>query len=339
MKMLGKMFGMFLLLAAILAPAATAAPLYQQRVHVVQAGETLSDIADRYDTSVEAILSANDIADPGLIRANQQLAIPGVGEEETETQTEASASIHVIKPGETLTAIAAHHGISASALAEANGISNPSLIRSGQRLTIPPDSSSDPGDSSQPDTEADTYAVKPGDTLTQIAREHNTTVAALTTANAIADPSLLRAGQELVMPDDSAPPAPQVAPQGQLSMTVSISRQRCWVYQGETVIYNWPCSTARPGTVTKTGTFYVQSKIREAWGSTWGFWMPHWLGIYWAGGSENGIHGLPYRPGGYPIWAHAIGAPITYGCVLLGAQEARTLWEMAYIGMPVTIQP
>ena len=120
-------------------------------------------------------------------------------------------------------------------------------------------------------------------------------------------------------------------------MTVSINQQRCKVYQGDEVLYNWPCSTGRAGSGTKTGTFYVQSKIREAWGSRWGFYMPYWLGIYWAGGSENGIHGLPYAPGGYPIWANSLGTPVTYGCVLLGANESATLWEMAYIGMPVTI--
>jgi lipoprotein-anchoring transpeptidase ErfK/SrfK len=65
--------------------------------------------------------------------------------------------------------------------------------------------------------------------------------------------------------------------------------------------------------------------------------MPYWLGIYWAGSSENGIHGLPYQPGGYPIWANSLGTPVTYGCVLLGANESATLWEMAYIGMPVVI--
>jgi LysM repeat protein len=179
--------------------------------------------------------------------------------------------------------------------------------------------------------------VKTGDTLSQIAAEYGVTVMAIAAANNIDNPSQLRAGQRLVIPGDALAPAAQAAPQANLKMMVSINEQRCRVYRGEQLLYNWPCSTGRAGSGTKTGSFYVQSKYREAWGSRWGFYMPYWLGIYWAGGSENGIHGLPYEPGGYPIWANSVGTPVTFGCVLLGANESATLWEMAYIGMPVVI--
>ena len=167
-------------------------------------------------------------------------------------------------------------------------------------------------------------------------RDSNVKVAELQSANGITNPSQIFQGQQLTIPSVAAPTA-RPAPQGNLSMTVSISQQRCKVYQGEEVLYNWPCSTGRAGSGTKTGAFYVQSKIREAWGSRWGFFMPYWLGIYWAGASENGIHGLPYEPGGYPVWANSVGTPVTFGCVLLGANESATLWDIAYIGMPVTI--
>ena len=179
--------------------------------------------------------------------------------------------------------------------------------------------------------------VKSGDSLAQIAREYGVTVMAIAAANSIDNPSQIRAGQRLLIPIDAPAPAAQAAPQGNLKMTVSIGQQRCQVFRDEQLLYNWPCSTGRAGSGTKTGAFYVQSKHREAWGSRWGFYMPYWLGIYWAGSSENGIHGLPYQPGGYPIWANSLGTPVTYGCVLLGANESATLWEMAYIGMPVVI--
>jgi LysM repeat protein len=178
------------------------------------------------------------------------------------------------------------------------------------------------------------YVVKAGDTLSAVATRYKTTVSAIVAANELIDPSRIAAGQSLAIPQSGAP---EGSSQTGLSMVVSISQQRCWVYQGQRVLYDWPCSTGRPGIGTRTGTFYVQSKIREAWGSAWGFYMPHWLGIYWAGATENGIHGLPYTPGGYPIWGDALGTPVTYGCVLLGSNEARTLWDMADIGMPVTI--
>jgi hypothetical protein len=34
-----------------------------------------------------------------------------------------------------------------------------------------------------------------------------------------------------------------------------------------------------------------------------------------------------------------VGTPITYGCVMLDDVQAKALWDVAYIGMPVIIQP
>ncbi len=328
----------FAVLLAILLTGSLGGPaLAQNATHTVQAGETLSAIAQRYGVSTQAITSANNIENASLIYVGQRLVIPGV---EAEVDTSQPAAVHVVSAGETLAAIAARYGVTVQALAEANGISDPSRIVTGQRLTIPgaaADPAAAPAEPAPAEPVSSEYVVKSGDSLAQIAREYGVTVMAIAAANGIENPSQIRAGQRLVIPAGGAAPAMQTAPQGNLRMTVSISQQRCRVYRGEDLIYNWPCSTGRAGSGTKTGTFYVQSKYREAWGSRWGFWMPYWLGIYWAGGSENGIHGLPYRPGGYPIWGNAVGTPVTYGCVLLGANESATLWDMAYIGMPVVI--
>ena len=48
----------------------------QVHYHVVRRGETLSLIAQRYGTSVEAIVAANHLADPDLIYVGQTLIIP-----------------------------------------------------------------------------------------------------------------------------------------------------------------------------------------------------------------------------------------------------------------------
>ena len=338
-----------LILTATAALPAAAAPHVQgQTVYVVQAGDTLTQIAVRYSVSQQDLMSANGITNPSLIVVGQRLAIPGDAAQPAVQDTVAEESpqpqIHVVSAGETLSAIAAKYSMTTAALAYANNIANPSMIRSGQRLTIPDESTTAaPAQQSaapQPApvaVEANAeYVVGAGDTLAGIAQQYGTTVAAIAAANGISNPSQILRGQRLTIPAVAAPAA-RPAPQGNLSMTVSINQQRCKVYQGDAVLYNWPCSTGRAGSGTKTGTFYVQSKIREAWGSRWGFYMPYWLGIYWAGASENGIHGLPYEPGGYPVWANSVGTPVTFGCVLLGANESATLWEIAYIGMPVTI--
>lgn len=323
-----------LLLACFLAVGAGPVAQAQGVTHTVQAGETLSAIAQRYGVSQQAIIDANGIGNASLIYTGQRLVIPGAAADEESAQDAGPAAEHVISPGETLAAIAARYGVSVQALAAANGIADPARIVAGQRLIIPAGASAPTASAAPISSE---YVVKAGDTLSQIAAEYGVTVMAIASLNGIDNPAQLRAGQRLVIPGDALAPLAQAAPQGNLKVTVSINEQRCRVYSGDQLLYNWPCSTGRAGSGTKTGTFYVQSKYREAWGSRWGFYMPYWLGIYWAGGSENGIHGLPYQPGGYPIWANSVGTPITFGCVLLGANESATLWDMAYIGMPVVI--
>ncbi len=103
---------------------------------------------------------------------------------------------------------------------------------------------------------------------------------------------------------------------------------------------NWPCSTGRQASQTVPGTYTIRSKINPAYASAWGFYMPYWLGLYYSGGIEDGIHGLPYNPAtGRKTWEGLVGTPITYGCVMLDDVNAKRLFDIAYIGMPVTILP
>ena len=326
-----------LFLAVLLIAAASPIAWAQGVTHTVKTGETLSGIAQGYGVSQQAIIDANGIGNASLIYTGQRLVIPGAAEDTAGQPAALVNGEHVVSAGETLASIAIRYGVSMQALAEANALSDPSRIAAGQRLTIPGADADAGAEMPAAASAISEYVVKSGDSLAQIASEYGVTVMAIAAANGIENPSQIRAGQRLVIPTNAPAPTAQTAPQGNLRMTVSIGQQRCKVYRGEELLYNWVCSTGRAGSGTKTGTFYVQSKYREAWGSRWGFYMPYWLGIYWAGGSENGIHGLPYQPGGYPIWANSLGTPVTFGCVLLGANESAALWDMAYIGMPVVI--
>ncbi len=251
-----------------------------------------------------------------------------------------SGSVHVVRAGETLASIARAHGVSTAALANANGISNPDLIKVGQRLVIPGGAGSGAsGGSAKPS--ARTYVVRQGDTLNAIAARLGVSASALAAANGITNPNRIYPGMRLRVPGGSSggasagPAAPRATG---TKFVVDISSQHCWLYKNGTLIGNWTCSTGRRGAGTMPGTFRVQSKIRNAYGSTWNFWMPYWLGIYWAGSTENGIHGLPYsKVTGRKTWAGMVGTPITFGCVMLDDVNARKLWEMAYVGMPVVI--
>ncbi len=124
---------------------------------------------------------------------------------------------------------------------------------------------------------------------------------------------------------------------GSKYILVDISEQHMYVYEGDTLIYSFVASTGM-NNATRVGTFAVQSKIPNAYGSTWNIWMPSWLGIYWAGGLENGIHALPILPSGATLWTGYLGRPVSYGCVVLGSYEAKLLYDWAEIGTPVEIR-
>lgn len=150
-----------------------------------------------------------------------------------------------------------------------------------------------------------------------------------------------------VVADTPVPVVPTYAPvyqaqsapgySGSKYILVDISEQHMYVYEGNTLVYSFVASTGM-NNATRVGTFAVQSKIPNAYGATWNIWMPSWLGIYWAGGLENGIHALPILPNGATLWAGFLGRPISYGCVVLGSYEAQVLYDWAEIGTPVEIR-
>lgn len=132
-----------------------------------------------------------------------------------------------------------------------------------------------------------------------------------------------------------APAPPSYA--GSKYILVDISEQHMYVYDGDTLIYSFVASTGI-NNATRVGNFAVQSKIPNAYGATWNIWMPNWLGIYWSGSLENGIHALPILSNGSILWEGFLGRPVSYGCVVLGTYESSLLYDWAEIGTPVEIQ-
>ncbi|MCA2000996.1 MAG: L,D-transpeptidase [Chloroflexi bacterium] len=136
---------------------------------------------------------------------------------------------------------------------------------------------------------------------------------------------------------DSTPYDPLPVYSGNKSILVDISEQHMYVYEDGALINDFVASTGMNNS-TRAGTFNVLDKIPNAYGATWNIWMPYWLGIYWSGNMENGIHALPILPNGATLWAGYLGAPITYGCVALGTYEAEWLYNWVEIGAPVEIR-
>jgi LysM repeat protein len=109
----------------------------------IQSGDTLLRIGARFGVSASLIQSHNGITNPNLIRVGQLIKIP------TSVASSAAAApapapvappeptTYRVASGDSLWGIARKFGVSASALATLNGISNANLIRIGQLLQIP----------------------------------------------------------------------------------------------------------------------------------------------------------------------------------------------------------
>lgn len=132
-------------------------------------------------------------------------------------------------------------------------------------------------------------------------------------------------------------PIPAVSPRKQL-IVVGILEQQMWAYEGKRKVFDFVVSTGEPGRDTAIGDFEILDKIDVAYASTWNLDMPYWMGIYWAGPLENGIHSLPIvRHTGYKLWDGYLGQRVSYGCVILSDEDAETLYNWAQVGAKVKI--
>lgn len=109
----------------------------------------------------------------------------------------ARSGMHTVGRGQTLSQIAARHGVSTAALRGYNGIGNANVVRVGQVIRIPPT-----GGGARPMARGKVviHRVRHGQTLSDIAEQYGTSVRALTRQNGISNPQKVRAGQVLRIP-------------------------------------------------------------------------------------------------------------------------------------------
>lgn len=101
--------------------------------HIVQAGDTLLALAAQYDTSVEAIMIANEISDPRGLQIGQELLIPP----DKGSILGVPTTIHEIAGGDTLLGLAARYGSTLDDILATNPDLEPTSLQIGQKLVIP----------------------------------------------------------------------------------------------------------------------------------------------------------------------------------------------------------
>lgn len=170
--------------------------------YTVKSGDTLSGIASQYNTTVNQIVSLNQLSNPNLIYVGQVLKLKNSQTTNSSSSSSSTAATTVgtytVKAGDTLSAIASRYSTSSSTLASLNSLSNPNLIYVGQVLKVSSNASTSSSTSSSANstvTTAASYTVKAGDTLSAIAAKYGTTYQALASANSISNPNDIYVGQ------------------------------------------------------------------------------------------------------------------------------------------------
>ena len=171
--------------------------------YTVKSGDTLSGIASRYNTTVNQIVSLNQLSNPNLIYVGQVLKLKNSQTTNSSSSSSSSTAAttvgtYTVKAGDTLSAIASRYSTSSSTLASLNSLSNPNLIYVGQVLKVSSNASTSSSTSSSANstvTTAASYTVKSGDTLSAIAAKYGTTYQALASTNSISNPNDIYVGQ------------------------------------------------------------------------------------------------------------------------------------------------
>lgn len=158
-------------------------------IYTVKKGDSLYNIANMFDVSVEDLKSSNDLSG-NLITVGQKLVIP--------SNKAVDAKVYTVKRGDNLYSVASRFGVSVNDLISYNNLGT-TVLQIGQQLFIPDASSGVdlPGDISKI-----TYVVKSGDTLWSVAKKYNISVNDLKDANNLSS-NLLSIGQSLVIPDSN----------------------------------------------------------------------------------------------------------------------------------------
>lgn len=207
-------------------PTSTSIPGFPAQItYTVNYGDTVYDLAIKFQSSVDAIITANNLNEEGLIFVGQQLIIPvpqvptaipptaaplptsrppyGPPTPPLTGRTLNGIGTYIVQPGDDLFRIAAIYNITPGALARLNGIVNASQIRVGQVLVVP-----GPGNNvggrppvyPGPIGYRFTHVVQPGENLFRISLQYNVTLDALMRANGIYNPNYVYVGQTLYIP-------------------------------------------------------------------------------------------------------------------------------------------
>lgn len=172
--------------------------------YVVQSGDTLTGIANKFNLSVAELAKYNNISTNYQVRAKQTLwLIPDKAPNNKTIQPQRTKKYqgatgkYTVQSGDTLIGIANKLGVSADDIADLNDFNANSRLQRGQSITVPVSQAK--ANHALTGKEVG-YTVQRGETLNSIASKFGITTAELASANGLRSTSGLQAGQKITIP-------------------------------------------------------------------------------------------------------------------------------------------
>jgi membrane-bound lytic murein transglycosylase D len=181
------------------------------RKHRIEEGETLSQIAQRYRTTTQAIAQVNGLGEDARLQLGDKLIIPVTPVKGSRGPAMASGSRirYTVQRGDTVASIARDFDVTVAQVRKWNRLSSRSKLRPGRKLSILTDGSGTSVAAAQPKRSRTgasasepvrvVHRVKKGDTLYTIAANYNTSISSIRDWNNISQNQSLRIGERLTI--------------------------------------------------------------------------------------------------------------------------------------------
>ncbi len=343
--------GTLSLILAIVAVMSFAGGASASEVHIVQPGETLSEIARQYGTTVESLQELNGLTDANYVWYGQQLLVDTEETAAPAPQREEEFQLYTVQPGDTLFRLAGKHGISLTRLMAINGFTSEEWLSLGQELLVPralapaPQSVSSvtdlqtatPVPEMKPgQTRLAVHTVQKGESVSDIAELHEVNPGALARLNELQNKSTLEPGRVLRLPSESALELLEGMSQRldralyptvtERWVEVDLNEQMAIAYEGVRPVKVFVISSGFGDNPTVTGTFRIWVKIA----------MQDMRGGSRAAGDSyhvTEVKNVQYFFEDYAFhgtyWHSNFGTPMSRGCINLTEEDAEWLFSWA----------
>ena len=275
--------------------------------YIIQEGDTLFTIANKFDTTPENILRLNPSLEEDNLTIGRRICV--ISATNQPVTCPLGTLPYNINEGDTLLSIALRFGTSIESLLAANPDIDPYNLEVGQRICISQKFQEPPICPTR-----NFYVIRRGDTLRAIASSFGVSTEEILRINPNLNPRNLTVGQIICIPLAPSP----------IEIIVNVGAKRLTVYRNGSIFREYIVATGKPETPTPIGVFEVVNKEIDPGGP----YGTRWLGLSAKG---YGIHGTN-NPA-------SIGTAASNGCIRMYNEDIEALFDITSVGTTVRILP